>query len=112
MANEEINTPEEKSESRILESQWLSATVNRKEYKKFSEQISNWTHNSQQYFKSGFANNVAKKIRNNEEVGINNPANIKGATTLPLSGDGLNFKYIDRESLFEFAINSSKIFNL
>jgi len=107
MATEEINTPAEKSESQNLERQWLSATVNRKEYKKFSEQISNWTHNSQQYFKSGFANNVAKKIRNNEEVGINNPANIKGATTLPLSGDGLNFKYIDRDSLFEFAINSS-----
>jgi hypothetical protein len=107
MANEEINTPEEKSESSAVERQWISAIVKRKEYKKFSEQISNWTHNSQQYFKSGFGNNVAKKIRNNEEVGINNPANIKGASTLPLSGDGLNFKYIDRESLFEFTINSS-----
>ena len=109
MSTEET-TPESKNSTyKPVERQWLSAVVKRKNYKKFSEQISNWFRlPEKQYFTEGLLNNVAKKIRGNEYAGIENPTAIKGLSKLPLSGDALSFNFIDRESCFQFALSSSK----
>ena len=108
MSTEET-TPQSKSiPLQSVERQWLSAVVKRKNYKRFSEQISNWVRlPEKQYFTEGLLNNVAKKIRGNEYAGIENPTAIKGLSKLPLSGDALSFNFIDRESCFQFALSSS-----
>ena len=109
VSTEETSSESKNNAGKPVERQWLSAVVKRKNYKKFSEQISNWVRlPEKQYFTEGLLNNVAKKIRGNEYAGMENPTAIKGLSKLPLSGDALSFNFIDRESCFQFALSSSK----
>ena len=108
MSNDELVPKSENSKKEKVQRQWLSAVVNKRDYKKFSDQITDWVlHPKKQYFTKGLLNNVVKKIINSDDVGIDNPMAIIGVSKLPLSDDALSFNFNAQDSLFEFAISPS-----